>query len=103
MSEALIKKHTVVSAEVAEAMAVNALQLFKTDYAIATTGNAGPTKGDADAPIGTIYIGIATRNGVVSHHFMMGSLRERVIGKTVYKALQLLQEEILKNWHYDLV
>src|SRR5699024_9544159 len=56
--EALIKKHSVVSEEVATAMAKNAQKLFKTSYAIATTGNAGPTKGDSDAEIGTVFIAL---------------------------------------------
>ena len=62
-----------------------------------TTGNAGPTKGDSGVPVGTVYIGIATKDGVRSYHFDMGNHREKVIGKTVNKALELLQEEILKN------
>lgn len=93
----LIEKYSVVSAEVAEAMAVQVKKLYRSDYAIATTGNAGPTKGDSDAAVGTVYIGIATPEGSTAHHFMMGNHRERVIGKTVNKALELLHEEILKN------
>ena len=93
----LIDTHTVVSAEVAEAMAVQVKKLYNTDYAIATTGNAGPTKGDADVPVGTVYIGIATPEGSKAHYFMMGNHRKRVIEKTVNKALELLHEEILKN------
>ncbi len=44
-------------------------KLFKTDYAIATTGNAGPTKGDSDAEVGTVCIAIATPNTVFSEKF----------------------------------
>ncbi len=97
VDEALIEKHSVVSAEVAEAMAVQVKKMYNTDYAIATTGNAGPSKGDSDAAVGTVYIGIATPEGSIAHHFMMGNHRERVIGKAVNKALELLHEEILKN------
>ncbi|MFT5892030.1 MAG: nicotinamide-nucleotide amidase [Dokdonia sp.] len=97
VDEALIEKHSVVSAEVAEAMAVQVQKMYNTDYAITTTGNAGPSKGDSDAPVGTVYIGIATPEGSTAHHFMMGNHRERVIGKTVNKALELLHKEILKN------
>lgn len=93
----LIEKYSVVSAEVAEAMAVQVKKLYNSDYAIATTGNAGPSKGDSDAAVGTVYIGIATPEGSTAHYFMMGNHRERVIGKTVNKALELLNEEILKN------
>ncbi|WP_299766619.1 competence/damage-inducible protein A [uncultured Dokdonia sp.] len=93
----LIEKHSVVSAEVAEAMAIQVKKLYNTDYAITTTGNAGPTKGDSDVPVGTVYIGIATPNGSTAHHFMMGNHRKRVVEKTVNKALELLHEEISKN------
>ena len=56
----LIKAHSVVSNQVAEAMAENVRQLFASDYGLATTGNAGPTKGDSEAEIGTVCIAIAT-------------------------------------------
>ena len=92
----LIKKYSVVSAEVAEAMAEKVRTMYKADIGISTTGNAGPTKGDADAEIGTVFIGVASSKGVVSYEYMMGKHRERVIGKTVNKALELLLEEILK-------
>lgn len=92
----LVKTHSVVSSAVAEAMAEKVRTMYKADIGISTTGNAGPTKGDADAEVGTVYIGVASTKGVVSYEFMMGKHRERVIGKTVNKALELIQEEILK-------
>jgi nicotinamide-nucleotide amidase len=95
--EDLIKTHSVISAEVAEAMASNVLQLFQTDYAIATTGNAGPTKGDADAELGTVFIAIATKTGVYSEKFNLGNHRTKVIHKAVNKAFEMLQKEILKK------
>ncbi|MDO6820542.1 competence/damage-inducible protein A [Zobellia sp. 1_MG-2023] len=92
----VVTTYSVVSAEVAKEMAENVKHLFKTHYAIATTGNAGPTKGDSDAEIGTVFIGIATPNGVYAHKFNMGSHRERIVEKSVNKALELLQKEISK-------
>ncbi|MBT9189709.1 competence/damage-inducible protein A [Zobellia russellii] len=92
----VVTTYSVVSAEVAKEMAENVRHLFKTHYAIATTGNAGPTKGDSDAEIGTVFIGIATPNGVYAHKFNMGSHRERIVEKSVNKALELLQKEISK-------
>jgi len=56
-----IAKYSVVSAEVAKAMAENVKKLLKTDFAIATTGNAGPAKGDSDAEIGTVFIAMASQ------------------------------------------
>ncbi|NNC61184.1 MAG: competence/damage-inducible protein A [Eudoraea sp.] len=94
--EALIKKHSVVSAEVASVMAENIRSLMNSDFGIATTGNAGPTKGDSDAPIGTIYIAISSDKGTRVEHFSMGNHRVRIVQKGVHKALEMLQEEILK-------
>ncbi len=91
----LIEKDSVVSASVAEAMAINVRKLLKTDVAVATTGNAGPTKGDSNVEIGTVFIAIATSKGVYSEKFNMGKHRERVVNKGVNKALELLQKEIL--------
>ncbi len=95
--KATIDKHSVVSAQVAKSMASNARRTLKTDYAIATTGNAGPSKGDADADVGTVFIAIATPTDVVAHEFNFGNHREKVVNKAVNKAFELLQKEILKN------
>ncbi len=97
IDKSLIDKHSVVSGQVAEAMATSVLELFDTDYAIATTGNAGPTKGDADAEVGTVFIAIATKKGVYSEEFSFGNHRTRVINKAVNKAFEMLQKEILKK------
>ncbi|PKA99433.1 nicotinamide-nucleotide amidase [Flavobacteriaceae bacterium MAR_2009_75] len=91
-----ISDYSVVSAEVARQMAENVKHLMKSDFAIATTGNAGPSKGDSDADIGTVYIAIATPKDIVVEKFSMGNHRERIVQKTVHKALEMLQKEILK-------
>ncbi len=93
----LIEKFSVVSKEVVEAMATSALHLFDTDYAIATTGNAGPSKGDSDAEVGTVFIAIATRTTVYSEEFNLGNHRTKVIQKAVNKAFEMLQKEIFKK------
>jgi len=95
--EDLIKEHSVVSAAVAKRMAINIKSIMKTDYAIATTGNAGPTKGDSDAEIGTVFIALATPNEVIVEEFNFGQSREKVIDRAVIKSLELLRKEILKN------
>ena len=97
IDQAVIDEHSVVSAQVAEAMAAAVKNWYQSDYAISTTGNAGPSKGDSDAEVGTVFIGIATPTGVFSQEFKMGSQRERVISKSVNKAFELLQKEILKK------
>jgi len=97
VSEETIKKYTVVSAQVAKEMALGIQKLMKTDYAIATTGNAGPSKGDADAEVGTVFLALATLSEVIVEEFNFGQPREKVIDRAVNKAFEMLQKEILKN------
>lgn len=97
----LIDKYTVVSREVAIEMALGAQKILKTDYAIATTGNAGPEKGDSSAAVGTVFIAIATPNpapnNIICEEFNFGQPREKVIDRAVNTAFEMLQKEILKN------
>lgn len=97
VSSDIIKEKTVVSHEVASAMAIGVQKVMKTDYAIATTGNAGPNKGDSNAEVGTVFIALATPNEIIVEEFNFGQPREKVIDRTVNKALEMLQKEILKN------
>lgn len=97
VSEATIAKNGVVSEPVATEMALAAKRLFKSDYAIATTGNAGPDKGDDNADIGEACIAIATPTEVIVATFNFGNHREKVIDKGVNKSFELLLKEILKN------
>ena len=96
VSKELIEQHSVVSEPVVAAMALGVQKSMNSDFAIATTGNAGPTKGDSEVPVGTVCIGIATPKQVFTHTFSMGNHRERIVQKTVNKAFELLQKEIIK-------
>jgi nicotinamide-nucleotide amidase len=97
IAESLVKENSVVSKAVVSAMALSIKNMMKTDYAIATTGNAGPSKGDSDAEIGTVFIALATPSEVIVEEFNFGQPREKVIDRAVIKSLELLQKEILKN------
>jgi len=97
IDEYLIAKHGVVSTEVAKEMAKSVQKVMNSDCAIATTGNAGPTKGDEDAELGTVFIGIAMYNEVFVEEFNFGQPREKVIDRGVSKALELIYKEILKK------
>ena len=97
VAEKTISDHSVVSSAVATEMAVGIQKLMKTDYAIATTGNAGPSKGDADANLGVIFIAVATPKEVFVSEFNFGQPREKAIDRTVNKAFEMLRKEILKN------
>ncbi len=94
---ALITKHSVVSKEVAEAMAKGVRELMQSDYAIATTGNAGPTKGDSAAEVGTAIIAIATPEGVESFEYNFGQPREKVIQRAINESLFLVIKKIKKR------
>jgi len=92
-----IHNYGVVSSEVASEMASGIQKVMQTDYAIATTGNAGPTSEEGKAEVGTVFIAIATPNGVFSEEFNFGQPREKVIDRAVNKAFEIVMKEILKN------
>ncbi|WP_347174654.1 competence/damage-inducible protein A [Polaribacter uvawellassae] len=97
VTEKTIKKFTVVSKEVAEEMVIAARKKLNTDYAIAVTGNAGPTTDKTDKTVGVVFIALATKTRVCVEGFNFGQPREKVINRTVSKALEILQKEIIKN------
>lgn len=97
VSEKTIKTFTVVSKEVAKEMVIAAREKLNTDYAIAVTGNAGPTTDKTDKTVGVVFIALATKTSVIVEEFNFGQPREKVINRTVNKALEILQKEIIKN------
>ena len=97
VSKKTIEEFTVISAEVVKEMALNCKKLFNTDYAIASTGNAGPTVDKSDKTVGVVYIAIATPNKVLIEEFNFGKPREKVILRASVKSLEMLRQEILKN------
>jgi nicotinamide-nucleotide amidase len=97
VAKTTIETYGVVSAEVAAEMALGLQKMMDVDYAIATTGNAGPDKGDAVADLGTVFIAIAGPDGVYVEEFNFGQPREKVIDRAVGKSLELIYKEILKK------
>ncbi|MDC0486683.1 competence/damage-inducible protein A [Flavobacteriaceae bacterium] len=94
VSEALIKTHSVVSEAVAASMAQQVRKKFNATIGVATTGNAGPLKGDSDAEIGTVCIAIASEKETVTEKFLFGIHRERVVEKAVNKALEMIYKQL---------
>lgn len=90
-----IKKHTVVSKQVALEMAKGVKEKLQTNYAIAVTGNAGPTKDDTDKSVGVVFIAFVSDTKEIVQEFNFGQPREKVIHRTVSKSLEILQKEIL--------
>lgn len=90
-----IKKHTVASKEVALEMARGVKEKLDTNYAIAVTGNAGPTTDHNDKSVGIVYIAFVSDDKEIVQEFDFGQPREKVINRTVSKSLEILQKEIL--------
>jgi nicotinamide-nucleotide amidase len=93
----LIAQHTVVSAQVAEAMAAGIRRALHTTFGVATTGYAGPTGGDAVNPLGTVFVAVAREGRVVSERHLFIGDRERVRAFTTHAALDLLRRTQLET------
>lgn len=79
-----------VSAECAEAMARGARRLLKTDIAVSVTGIAGPGGGSADKPVGLVWFGLATANGVETERRVFQGDRAAIRAAAIDHALRLL-------------
>lgn len=96
ISKDILKKNGAVSQIVVEQMAQAIRQKYKTDYAISTSGIAGPTGGTEEKPVGTVWIAVATPETVISTKFLFGNNRERTIQKAAHAALNMLKQELEK-------
>ena len=86
-----------VSMQVAGAMADGARKALKTDVAISVTGLAGPEGDEFGRPVGTVFIGFATRSKTLAKHFHFTGSREDVRRQAAEAALQLVLEEVRNN------
>lgn len=89
-----ISTHGAVSETVAIQMAQGARHITGADYAVSTTGIAGPDGGTPKKPVGTVWIGVAGPKGAFAREFHFASTRERNIAKASFKALELLLDTI---------
>lgn len=90
-----IEKYTVVSQQVVEGMATGVRNLMEVDFGVATTGVAGPGGGSALTPVGTVWIGVASKNGVVSHCYHFKGNRVEVINEATFAAYEMLRQQII--------
>lgn len=95
VSKETINKQSVVSKEVAIEMARGVKEKLQTNYAVAVTGNAGPTSDHNNQGIGVVYIAFVSDDQEIVQKFNFGQPREKVINKTVNKSLEILRKEIL--------
>lgn len=92
----LLEAHTAVSAEVAQALAANTRERTGATYALSVTGYAGPEGGTEADPVGTVYLGLATPEGVSAKRFRFTGDRVRVRRLATQYALDLLRGELLR-------
>ena len=97
VQENALQNHGAVSQEVVEQMAIGVKRKLNTDYGLATSGIAGPTGGSPEKPVGTIWIALATKTGVISKKLNLGYSRDRNIHVTSLSALNILRLDLLGN------
>ena len=90
----IIDEHGVASHEAARAMAEGARMTLACDYAVATTGIAGPTGAEPGKPVGTVCFGVAGPLGTRSFTTCIGKTREEVRASAVTTALGALREAL---------
>lgn len=93
VSEETVESHGVVSAECAAEMAAGARELTGADYAVSTTGVAGPTSQEGK-PIGLVFIGVAGPDGVRIERFQFDGGRAEIREKVVKAAIDLTLETV---------
>ena len=89
-----IEQYGAVSESVAKAMAQGVRAISSADFAISTTGIAGPTGGSAEKPVGTVWIGIATPEKCFAVCKNCGTDRSQIISRATAYAIAMLYDEL---------
>ena len=97
IQEDIIEKNGAVSEKVVQEMAQSARILFNTDYAVATSGIAGPGGDAENKPVGTIWIAVASGNGIATENRIFGNDRLTNIKRFSLAALNLLRKQIISQ------
>jgi len=92
--ESLIEQHGAVSDEVAVALATNVAEALEADYGVAITGYAGPGGGTMENPVGTIFLGLHSPQGVWSKKLNYAASRITLKERAVTMALDWLRREL---------
>ncbi|KAB1065702.1 competence/damage-inducible protein A [Salibacter halophilus] len=97
VSSSDIETHGAVSEEVVRQMAEGARKTMRTDFAVATSGVAGPNGGSDQKPVGTVWIAVSSKSGTIAKKYTFGNNRERNIRQSALAALNMLRKEILAD------
>lgn len=90
-----LNRYGAVSQSVAEQMAGGVRRATGATYGISTTGIAGPTGGTPEKPVGTVWMAVATPNGVFSRRMVFGSVRSQNIERASSNCINLLRLQLL--------
>lgn len=90
-----LNRYGAVSQSVAEQMAEGVRRATGATYGISTTGIAGPTGGTPEKPVGTVWMAVATPNGVFSRRMVFGSVRSQNIERASSNCINLLRLQLL--------
>lgn len=98
VSEDILKNHGAVSSECVGAMAEGVRRLTGTDFAVATSGIAGPGGGADEKPVGLVWIGVSSEAGTETFRLVFNSDRkrniERFASSALYKIFKKLEKEL---------
>lgn len=94
VDQSVIESHGAVSAEVATALCLGAIEKSGATCAVSTTGIAGPTGGSDEKPVGTVYIGSCVDGSIQVRLFRFSGSRESITSRAAHTALQLLRLQL---------
>ena len=92
-----IMRYGAVSESVARQMAEGARRITGADYAIATTGIAGPSGGSEEKPVGTVWIAVATPTNTIAMLRQSGTDRGQIINRASAYAIEMLYKELKRG------
>ena len=92
----LLEKYGAVSEQVARAMAEGVRRISGADYAVATTGIAGPMGGSPEKPVGTVWFAVASERGTEAMMRNSGTDRGQIIDRATAYAIEMLYKELKK-------
>jgi nicotinamide-nucleotide amidase len=100
VSEDILKNNGAVSSECVGAMAEGVRKLTGTDFAVATSGIAGPGGGTDEKPVGLVWIGVSSEKGTETFRMVFNSDRKRNIERFASSALYKILKKIDKELNY---